>query len=61
MSLPRFDFYAGLQLELKKPVTVVPVFDKVQMHGDKGAVATVALPSGNFNNKIYYTSGFKCQ
>ncbi|KAK2845044.1 hypothetical protein Q5P01_011703 [Channa striata] len=41
-----FDFYADLQLQLQNPAKVVPVFDKVQMQGDKGAVATVNLPPG---------------
>ncbi|XP_054637343.1 uncharacterized protein si:dkey-256h2.1 isoform X2 [Dunckerocampus dactyliophorus] len=39
-----FDFYADLQLKLDLPATVIPVFDKVQMQGDKGAVAVVNLP-----------------
>lgn len=42
-----FDFYADLQLKLQSPATVVSVFDKVQMQGDKGAVATVDLPLGS--------------
>ncbi|KAI3360763.1 hypothetical protein L3Q82_013002 [Scortum barcoo] len=41
-----FDFYADLQIKLKSPAKVVPVFEKVLMQGDKGAVATVDLPSG---------------
>ncbi|XP_029360751.1 uncharacterized protein LOC115045283 [Echeneis naucrates] len=41
-----FDFYADLQTKLQSPAKVVPVFDKVQMQGEKGAVATVDLPSG---------------
>ncbi|KAG7216467.1 hypothetical protein INR49_001953 [Caranx melampygus] len=41
-----FDFYADLQIKLKSPASVVPVFDKVQMQGEKGAVATVDLPLG---------------
>ncbi|KAM3872992.1 uncharacterized protein ACN63O_001979 [Diretmus argenteus] len=39
-----FDFYQSLLTRLQHPAHVVPVFDKVQMHGDKGAVATVDLP-----------------
>ncbi|KAF3692333.1 hypothetical protein EXN66_Car008009 [Channa argus] len=42
-----FDFYADLQLKLQNPAKVVPVFDTVQMQGDKGAVATVNLPPGD--------------
>uniref|UniRef100_A0A8P4KGC4 Si:dkey-256h2.1 n=1 Tax=Dicentrarchus labrax TaxID=13489 RepID=A0A8P4KGC4_DICLA len=41
-----FDFYADLQTKLQRPAKVVPVFDKVQMQGEKGAVATVDLPLG---------------
>ncbi|XP_070767867.1 uncharacterized protein [Enoplosus armatus] len=41
-----FDFYADLQTRLQNPAKVVSVFDKVQMQGEKGAVATVDLPSG---------------
>ncbi|XP_038566528.1 uncharacterized protein si:dkey-256h2.1 [Micropterus salmoides] len=41
-----FDFYADLQTKLQHPAKVVSVFDKVQMQGEKGAVATVDLPSG---------------
>ncbi|XP_008297579.1 uncharacterized protein LOC103370331 [Stegastes partitus] len=39
-----FDFSADLQAKLQSPAKVVPVFDKVQMQGEKGAVATVNLP-----------------
>ncbi|TDH11363.1 hypothetical protein EPR50_G00060070 [Perca flavescens] len=39
-----FDFYADLQTKLQSPAKVVSVFDKVQMQGEKGAVATVNLP-----------------
>nr|XP_033495970.1 uncharacterized protein si:dkey-256h2.1 isoform X1 [Epinephelus lanceolatus] len=39
-----FDFYADLQTKLQSPAKVVPVFDKVQMQGETGAVATVDLP-----------------
>ncbi|XP_061677016.1 uncharacterized protein si:dkey-256h2.1 [Syngnathoides biaculeatus] len=39
-----FDFSAALQVKLDSPATVVPVFDKVQMQGDKGAVADVDMP-----------------
>ncbi|XP_044215965.1 uncharacterized protein si:dkey-256h2.1 [Thunnus albacares] len=41
-----FDFYADLWTKLQSPAKVVSVFDKVQMQGDKGAVATVDLPLG---------------
>ncbi|XP_041798340.1 uncharacterized protein si:dkey-256h2.1 isoform X2 [Chelmon rostratus] len=41
-----FDFYADLQTKLQNPAKVVPVFDKVQMQGEEGAVATVDLPLG---------------
>ncbi|XP_056237625.1 uncharacterized protein si:dkey-256h2.1 [Seriola aureovittata] len=41
-----FDFYADLHTQLQSPAKVVPVFDKVQMQGEKGAVATVDLPLG---------------
>ncbi|XP_029593250.1 uncharacterized protein si:dkey-256h2.1 [Salmo trutta] len=40
-----FDFYEGLQTRLRDPAWVVPVFEKVQMQGQSGAVATVNLPS----------------
>ncbi|KAM4735367.1 uncharacterized protein FYW61_005887 isoform 2-T2 [Anableps anableps] len=40
-----FEFSAGLQSKLQSPATVIPVFDQVTMQGDKGAVATVELPS----------------
>lgn len=39
-----FEFYSDLQTKLQSPAKVVPVFDKVQMQGEKGAVATVDLP-----------------
>uniref|UniRef100_A0A8C2WH22 Si:dkey-256h2.1 n=1 Tax=Cyclopterus lumpus TaxID=8103 RepID=A0A8C2WH22_CYCLU len=39
-----FDFYAALQTKLQSPAEVISVFDKVQMHGEDGAVATVELP-----------------
>ncbi|XP_030605990.1 uncharacterized protein LOC115794558 [Archocentrus centrarchus] len=39
-----FDFFADLQTKLQNPAKVVSVFDKVQMQGEKGAVATVNLP-----------------
>lgn len=42
----RFDFFADLQTKLQNPAKVVSVFDKVQMQGDKGAVATVDLSIG---------------
>ncbi|XP_018541098.1 uncharacterized protein si:dkey-256h2.1 [Lates calcarifer] len=41
-----FDFAADLHAKLKNPAKVVSVLDKVQMHGEKGAVATVDLPLG---------------
>lgn len=41
-----FDFYTDLQNKLQNPAKVVPVFDKVQMQGEKGAVATVDMPLG---------------
>ncbi|KAM8734039.1 uncharacterized protein AB9X84_022967 [Acanthopagrus schlegelii] len=41
-----FDFYTDLQNKLQNPAKVVTVFDKVQMHGEKGAVATVDMPAG---------------
>uniref|UniRef100_A0A3B4H0H0 Uncharacterized LOC102206249 n=1 Tax=Pundamilia nyererei TaxID=303518 RepID=A0A3B4H0H0_9CICH len=43
-----FDFFADLQTKLQNPAKVVSVFDKVQMQGDKGAVATVDLSIGKF-------------
>lgn len=46
--IPRFDFYADLLIKLRAPAKVVPVFDNVQMQGEKGAVATVDLPSGDY-------------
>lgn len=42
----RFDFYANLLTKLQNPAKVVPVFDKVKMQGEKGAVATVDMPPG---------------
>lgn len=42
----RFDFYANLLSKLHHPAKVVQVFDKVNMHGEKGAVATVDMPEG---------------
>ncbi|KAM6910480.1 uncharacterized protein FYW49_012420 [Xenentodon cancila] len=41
-----FDFSADLQTKLQSPAKVVYVFDRVQMQGEKGAVATVDLPLG---------------
>ncbi|XP_070823210.1 uncharacterized protein [Chaetodon trifascialis] len=41
-----FDFYADLQSKIQNPAKVVSVFDKVNMQGEKGAVATVDLPLG---------------
>lgn len=51
----RFDFYTDLQNKLQNPAKVVTVFDRVQMHGEKGAVATVDMPPGNFTNKTCET------
>lgn len=42
----RFDFYANLLTKVHHPAKVVQVFDKVKMHGEKGAVATVDMPEG---------------
>lgn len=42
-----FDFDADLQKKLQTPAKVVSVFEKVQMQGEKGAVATVDLPLGS--------------
>ncbi|KAM9782543.1 uncharacterized protein ACB057_014807 [Neosynchiropus ocellatus] len=39
-----FDFYSDLLTRLDAPAVVVPVFDKVRMQGDAGAVASVHLP-----------------
>eukprot|EP00066_Takifugu_rubripes_P014169 XP_011603435.1 PREDICTED: uncharacterized protein LOC101063950 [Takifugu rubripes] len=41
-----FDFYTELQTKLQMPAKVVPVFDKVKMQGERGAVATVDMPQG---------------
>ncbi|KAM9310513.1 uncharacterized protein KZ484_026388 isoform 2-T2 [Pholidichthys leucotaenia] len=41
-----FEFNADLQTQLRNPAHVVSVFDKVQMQGERGAVATVDLPLG---------------
>ncbi|XP_068179668.1 uncharacterized protein si:dkey-256h2.1 [Antennarius striatus] len=41
-----FDFAADLWIRLQTPAEVVPVFDKVQMQGKNGAVATVLMPPG---------------
>lgn len=46
LSSIRFDFYADLQAKLQSPAKVVPVFDRVKMQGEKGAVATVDMPQG---------------
>ncbi|XP_010888174.1 uncharacterized protein si:dkey-256h2.1 isoform X2 [Esox lucius] len=40
-----FDFSERLQTRLRDPALVVPVFEKVQMQGQIGAVATVDLPT----------------
>lgn len=42
----RFDFYTELQTKLQMSAKVVPVFDKVKMQGERGAVATVHMPQG---------------
>ncbi|KAL0984814.1 hypothetical protein UPYG_G00147310 [Umbra pygmaea] len=39
-----FDFYSGLQTVLRDSALVVPVFNKVQMQGERGAVVTVDIP-----------------
>ncbi|XP_057690987.1 uncharacterized protein si:dkey-256h2.1 [Corythoichthys intestinalis] len=39
-----FDFWSAMQLRLQSPATVVAVFDKAEMQGDKGAVADVNMP-----------------
>ncbi|XP_030013151.1 uncharacterized protein LOC115435096 isoform X2 [Sphaeramia orbicularis] len=39
-----FDFHSSLQTKLHSPAKVISVFDKVQMQGEKGAVAAVDLP-----------------
>ncbi|XP_068997991.1 uncharacterized protein [Embiotoca jacksoni] len=41
-----FDFSADLQTKLQTPAEVVCVFDRIQMQGKIGAVATVDLPQG---------------
>lgn len=46
MCSVRFDFYTELQAKLQTPAKVVPVFDKVKMQGERGAVATVDMPQG---------------
>ncbi|XP_061920137.1 uncharacterized protein si:dkey-256h2.1 [Entelurus aequoreus] len=53
-----FDFYSDLLMKLESPATVIPVFDKVQMQGDKGAVAVVNLPSdlSDFDRLVLDTS-----
>lgn len=55
----RFDFYTDLQNKLQNPAKVVTVFDRVQMHGEKGAVATVDMPPGSFTNKMCETRTFE--
>ncbi|KAJ7985419.1 hypothetical protein DPEC_G00351850 [Dallia pectoralis] len=40
-----FDFSQRLHTRLCEPALMVSVFEKVQMHGEDGAVATVDLPS----------------
>ncbi|XP_053743666.1 uncharacterized protein si:dkey-256h2.1 [Synchiropus splendidus] len=39
-----FEFYSDLRARLDAPAVVVPVFDRVRMQGDAGAVASVRLP-----------------
>ncbi|CAL8287985.1 unnamed protein product [Merluccius merluccius] len=41
-----FEFSEGLRTKLLVPAQVVSVFDKVVMHGHKGAVATVEISAG---------------
>ncbi|XP_070691172.1 uncharacterized protein [Pempheris klunzingeri] len=56
-----FDFYADLQTKLQSPAKVVSVFDKVQMQGEKGAVATVDLPSGLLDfNRLELDASLSC-
>nr|XP_019958974.1 PREDICTED: uncharacterized protein LOC109639771 [Paralichthys olivaceus] len=56
-----FDFYADLQNKLQTPAKVVSVFDKVQMQGDKGAVAAVDLPLGSLDfNKLELDASLSC-
>ncbi|XP_062277932.1 uncharacterized protein si:dkey-256h2.1 [Scomber scombrus] len=56
-----FDFYADLWTKLQSPAKVVSVFDKVQMHGDKGAVATVDLPLGSADfNTLELDASLSC-
>ncbi|TNN49682.1 hypothetical protein EYF80_040132 [Liparis tanakae] len=47
-----FDFDAALKVKLQSPAKVISVFDKVPMLGEKGAVATVDLPIGNFTRGL---------
>ena len=44
----RFEFSEDLRTRLLAPAQVVPVFDRVVMHGHKGAVATVEISPGTF-------------
>lgn len=48
----RFDFYTELQAKLQTPAKVVPVFDKVRMQGERGAVATVHMPQGLLSHHV---------
>ncbi|XP_063054306.1 uncharacterized protein si:dkey-256h2.1 [Engraulis encrasicolus] len=41
-----FEYQEVLRGRLERPATVVPVFDHLQMQGEKGAQATVDLPPG---------------
>lgn len=52
----RFDFYTELQAKLQTPAKVVPVFDKVKMQGERGAVATVDMPQGSLPHCCEITS-----
>ncbi|KAL2084443.1 hypothetical protein ACEWY4_019961 [Coilia grayii] len=47
-----FDYQEVLRGRLQRPATVVPVFDRVQMQGDKGAQATVDLPTGGMDYDV---------
>lgn len=56
-----FDFYTGLLAKLESPAKVVPVFDKVLMQGETGAVATVDLPSGLLDfDKLELDASLSC-
>ncbi|XP_062255672.1 uncharacterized protein si:dkey-256h2.1 [Platichthys flesus] len=56
-----FDFSSDLQDKLKTPSEVVSVFNKVQMQGDKGAVASVELPPGSLDfDKLELDASLSC-